>query len=110
MAAARRDRKGCTPSVILKLAERPEHVTAQYFDGRSSCGPSRGNAAESRAARQLGIRAAHALSHLNPQTAPRTDANAESAAARAAMIYAAVVLAVIAAVVLSVAALPHAGT
>jgi hypothetical protein len=60
--------------------------------------------------RQLGIRAAHALSHLNPQTAPRTDANAESAAARAAMIYAAVVLAVIAAVVLSVAALPHAGT
>jgi len=55
----------------------------------------------------LGVRAARALSHLNPQTAPRIDASAESKAVRAAMIYALVVVAVIAGVAASVAALPH---
>jgi hypothetical protein len=60
--------------------------------------------------RLLGIRAARALSNLNPHTAPRIDASAESRAARAAMIYAIVIVAVIAAVAASVAALPHAGT
>jgi hypothetical protein len=60
--------------------------------------------------RMLGIRAARALSHLNPQTAPRIDASAESSAARAAMIYAIVIVAVIAAVAASVVALPHIGT
>lgn len=58
----------------------------------------------------LGVRAARALSHLNPQTAPRIDASAEASAVRAAMIYALVVVAVIAAVAASVVALPHAGT
>jgi hypothetical protein len=58
----------------------------------------------------LGVRAAQALSHLNPQAAPRTDASAETKAVRAAMIYALVVMAVIAAVAASVTVLPHAGT
>ena len=60
--------------------------------------------------RILGIRAARALSHLNPATASRTDVSAERKAARAALVYALVVVGVVVAVVASVAVLPHAGT
>ena len=58
--------------------------------------------------RILGIRAARALSHLDPATAPRTDVSAERKAARAALVYGLLVAVVIVAVVASVAALPHA--
>ena len=56
----------------------------------------------------LGVRAVRALSHLDPNTAPRTDVSAERKAARAALVYAVVVIAVVAAVAASFASLSHA--